>query len=324
MEKAQVDIVIPVYNAPEATEACIRSVYRHLNGLFGKIFIHEDKSPDEAVRGVLKRLSTEYLSLDVVYSPVNLGFAGAVNAGVARSSAPYVLVLNSDVVAKNDCISRVVSTLNRDPVIAAVNVAGERFYRVDFSSYIQTDGFVESNNLSGYAFLIRWVAFDQAGGFDISYGRGYYEDNELSRTLIRLGWKIGIQIDTSIDHKHQGSFSSVKCVSALIQNNRKKYYSRHPDAAKKVLVIGGKETYADISAENIGMLDRVVSGGGRVFWMTNKHFLLPNTGFKFVKKSTFRIFKLLHARKGSDRKITNVVVLPSCSWFKKWLVGWMS
>lgn len=159
-----VDAVVPVHNAPALARRCIESVLAHIGAGLGELVVVDDASDAETQQLLV---SLAHPRLRVVRSERNLGYGGAVNLGLAQCRAPLVLQLNSDVETRDDFLA---------PLGAAI----------------------PTNHLSGYAFLIRRSVFDAVGGFDPAYGRGYFEDTDLSRRILRTGAWLGVHPDTDL------------------------------------------------------------------------------------------------------------------------------
>ena len=53
----------------------------------------------------------------------NLGFAGAANEGIARTRAPFVLLLNNDAVVEPDYVARLAARLEFDGRLAAARAS---------------------------------------------------------------------------------------------------------------------------------------------------------------------------------------------------------
>ena len=99
LSNPSIDVVIPVYNAPELTRRCIDSVVTCLGRSIGYIYIQDDAS-DPETRQMLDSLPYEHIH--VHHAPKNQGFGASVNEAIKRSSASCVLVLNSDVEVSED------------------------------------------------------------------------------------------------------------------------------------------------------------------------------------------------------------------------------
>ncbi len=144
----------------------------------------------------------------------NLGFAGAANEGIARTGAPFVLLVNNDAVLSADYAARLAEALSADPPVAAVQglILSEDGTRID-SAGLEWNARGEAlpvlagraaseapaapfavTGVSATATLYRRAALDALreaeGGaaFDDSFF-AYYEDVDLSLRLARAGWK---------------------------------------------------------------------------------------------------------------------------------------
>ena len=89
-------VVVPVYNAAEATQACIESVLKHTSGNW-RLIIIDDASPDPAVMTILARYSG-IEGVNVVRNEANLGFTATANRGIRAAIDADVVLLNADTV----------------------------------------------------------------------------------------------------------------------------------------------------------------------------------------------------------------------------------
>ncbi len=69
--------------------------------------------------GERRRIAAEAPSARVIAFSRNLGFAGAANEGIARTRAPFVLLLNNDAVLEPDYTARLLARLSGDERLAA-------------------------------------------------------------------------------------------------------------------------------------------------------------------------------------------------------------
>lgn len=267
-DSSAVDVVIPVYNAPELTSRCIDSIYHHIGHRLGDVYVHDNAS--EAPTATMLD-SLRHPSLRVHHAPKNTGFGDAVNQGIAATRTPLVLVLNSDVEATNDFLGPLLETMEREPRLAAVTPGGNTYERYDFSRYAQRSGCVVTYNLSGYAFLIRREAFVQAGGFDPEFGLGFYEDTDLSRRLLRDRWWMGIHAGTDLKHVGHGSFRHVAELRELLNKNRRRYFERYAGARRQILLATGESRYTALPAGLREELEDVFVQGGEAYWASGHH-----------------------------------------------------
>lgn len=92
----EVAVVIVSFNTRERTLACVRSVREHPPAHHTEVIVVDNASAD----GSADALERECPGMTVVRAGGNLGFARAVNLGVERSSAEYVLLLNPDTIVR--------------------------------------------------------------------------------------------------------------------------------------------------------------------------------------------------------------------------------
>src|SRR5262245_61963896 len=204
MQRADaVDVVMPVYNAPELTRRAIDSVYARLGERIAELVAWDDAS-GEPTRAMPDALRPPRLR--VVHAAQNTGFGEAVNRAVASTRTPLVLVLNSDIEARGDFLPPLLDAMQRDPRLASVSPAGNSLDGYELPRYPRTHGYVRAFALWGYAFLLRRAAFEEVGGFDRAFGRGYYEDSDLTRRLLDKGWSLGVHPDAELFHEVHGSF----------------------------------------------------------------------------------------------------------------------
>lgn len=120
----EVAVVIVSFNTRERTLACVRSVIAHPPARRSEIVVVDNASHD----GSAEALEREFPGMSVVRSGGNLGFARAVNLGVARSTADYVLLLNPDTVVRPGALPALLAFARAHP---EHGVYGGRTFRED-------------------------------------------------------------------------------------------------------------------------------------------------------------------------------------------------
>jgi GT2 family glycosyltransferase len=265
MSRTPVDVVIPVYNAPRLTRRCVESLLAHLGPRLGDVHLQDDAS-DPPTAQMLDLL--EDPRLRVHHAPRNQGFPRSVNEAFTRTRSEFVLVLNSDTEARDDFLSPLIEALMADSRLAAVTPAGRQFRSYDLDRYARRNGLVVTHNLAGYAFLMRRNAWEEVGGFDSRFGRGYYEDSDLSRRLLERGWWLGVHPGAKIGHTIAGSFNTLPDRYELMGQNRDVYYELHPGAKRQVVLISGAQPFAALPSKLKDEAEEVLRGGGNVLWLT--------------------------------------------------------
>ncbi len=152
----------------------------------------------------------------------NLGFAGGVNAAVRYAEAPFVALINNDVILDRDWLATVRAAMDDDT--AAVQTilrdsnGGIDGAGIDISNGTlrQTKGGGEAWGVSATATLYRreLLRFDERLF-------AYYEDVELCARLHEGGWKT--KVVPEIKATHRGS-QSARHVEALYLRTRNRYW----------------------------------------------------------------------------------------------------
>jgi N-acetylglucosaminyl-diphospho-decaprenol L-rhamnosyltransferase len=175
-----------------------------------------------------QRIAAEAPSARVIGFSRNLGFAEAANEGIARTRAPFVLLVNNDAVLEPDYAARLAARLASDERLAAAqglvltddgrridgaglawNARGEAvpvLAGADASAAPRAP--FEVSGVSATATLYRREALEavapQGAAFDSSFF-AYYEDVDLSLRLARAGWRF--VCDPRAVARHEGSLT---------------------------------------------------------------------------------------------------------------------
>ncbi|MCX7184229.1 MAG: glycosyltransferase family 2 protein [Nitrosospira sp.] len=306
-------MVIPVYNAPELTRRCIDSVVARLGHSIRYIYVQDDAS-DAETREMLDQLPYECVRIH--HAPKNQGFGLSVNEAVGRSDASYVLVLNSDTEASDDFLPPLCAAMAADPKLAVIIPSGNYYATYDLNQYPrQPGGYILTHRLRGHAFLIRRDVFQEIGGFDPVFGRGYYEDIDLGRRLDLLGWRIGVHPTASIYHKGGGSFGRSLSYLELVRHNRNLYFSRYPNARRNILLFSGHRPLENLPPDLLDAIEIVFREGGCVHWLTRKPvpqlfcLHMPNRSM-----SLGVVIRLsLHGWLRPDKRVSEIWLLPDVS-----------
>lgn len=197
--------VIPSWNTAAYLEQCLNSLDAQ-TGVSIETVVVDNGSKDGSLE-MLKRRAVRHIAL-----PANLGFAAAVNLGVAETSAPFVLVLNADCFLAPACLPLLVAALTADRGLGGVqprilqegpddeNVriysTGQCLARSGASferGWGELDGPRHADRgevfgVSGAACLLRRELFTDLGGYDATYF-AFVEDVDLNARARLAGWR---------------------------------------------------------------------------------------------------------------------------------------
>ena len=168
-------------------------------------------------------------------SETNLGFAGGANAALRLSTAPYVALVNNDVVLQPDWLKHVRDALDRDDQLAAVQTLITRpDGRIDGAGIDISDGTfrqIGHGDAIGAPLAVAWgvsataTLYRRAAIGEHFFNEGffaYYEDVELCARLRASGWRIAVLPIVAATHRGSAT-ASVLGTHALRLRTRNRY-----------------------------------------------------------------------------------------------------
>jgi GT2 family glycosyltransferase/glycosyltransferase involved in cell wall biosynthesis len=243
--KRTVDIVIPVYNAPEDVRICVESVLRHTDARH-RLTLIDDASPDPRIGTLFAELAQRSLPhLRLLANPVNLGFTGTANRGMTLSRNDVVL-LNSDTIVSAGWLDALMRCADVDPAIGTITPFSNNAEILSFPRFCVNNpwhgddpaqvatalaraavpSYPDLPTGVGFCFYIRRTLIDDIGQFDPAYGAGYGEENDFCLRAAAHGWRNVLADDAFVVHTGGRSFTSQK--DALVPQNTQTLLARHP------------------------------------------------------------------------------------------------
>lgn len=209
-----VSIVIPVHNAVQYTAACIASIDRHTPQTHEVVLV--DNGSTDATAEWFARRDEGVL----IRNPHNLGFAAAVNQGMAAAEGDTVVILNNDTLVTHDWLGGLLRGFTRDPAIGItapvsnyvtgsqlVNTVDytdapseelEEFARARARQFVDSGFGVE--RLAGLCMAISRSVIESIGGFDTAFQVGNFEDDDYSVRARLAGFRLWVASDSYIHH----------------------------------------------------------------------------------------------------------------------------
>lgn len=241
-----IDVVVPVYNAPDDVRRCVESVLAHTGPGYRLVLI-DDASPDPGVARVLSEIATAgHPQVEILANAKNLGFTGTANRGFGLSRRDVVL-LNSDTVVTGGWLEALVRCAASDPAIGTITPWSNNAEILSYPRFCVNnpwsgnedpqplaDAFARSAVPSypelptgvGFCFFVRRALLDRIGGFDPAFGAGYGEENDFCMRAAAAGWRNVLADDAFVLHTGGRSFEKQK--DALVPKNTATLLARHP------------------------------------------------------------------------------------------------
>ncbi|MGX9348998.1 glycosyltransferase family 2 protein [Microbacterium sp. KNMS] len=104
-----IDVVVPVYGGWDHVEPCLRALEEQT--VAANVIVVDDRSPDDTA----DRIARAFPGVTLLRNGRNRGFAHTCNRGMAHGEAPYVLLVNSDVIAEPTLVEHVLSAFEAAP-----------------------------------------------------------------------------------------------------------------------------------------------------------------------------------------------------------------
>jgi len=244
-KQPDVSVVIVSWNARQALERCLDSLFARHPQLGLDVVVVDNQSDDGTAAMVRQR----YPGIGLIENFGNLGFAAACNHGlnVIDQNSPYVLVLNPDIYFTQDVLGPLIEFLGReveahvvtprilnpdgslqrtcrrrDPTVLSLlcSLGGRAdfslpFRRIPSYTYddLPPDETHEIEAASGSFLLMKRMVLVDTGGFDDRYYM-YAEDLDWCLTARRIGFRIFFFPQVSVYHD-KGTSSRQRPVRAL-------------------------------------------------------------------------------------------------------------
>ncbi|MCI8273615.1 MAG: glycosyltransferase [Clostridia bacterium] len=289
-----VDIIVPVYNAYEFTEECIKSVIRNTDLNKHTLILINDKSPDEKIFPMLKKYQEENTdkNIEVLDNEENLGFVGTVNKGMSYSKNDVIL-LNSDTEVTKNWVEKIqkcaysnkyiatVTPLTNNGTICSVpnfgidNELPKNMTLEEYAEMIEKSSknrYPQLTTGNGFCMYIKREVIKELGIFDAeTFGKGYGEENDFCYRALDHGYINVLCDNTFIYHKGTQSFKKENMTAtraALIEEHMGFLRKKHPIYVQKTDNFIANNPIRDIQ-ENININIKLY-GKKRILYLVNE------------------------------------------------------
>lgn len=216
------DIIIPVWNRPAETRRCLASIIETAPDV--RLIIVDTGSERETetiLQEVTDALDERALLLS---STRNRGFVAALNQGLARSEAPWAVVVRQSAVVSPGWLD---ALLERAASQQEAGLIIPRFSRAGAGRVKDTAAVArEADHGSFYAMLIRRSLYDAIGGFDPDLDGGEWCLKEYSRRALEAGYLTCRAAASHVAVTEEPRFGSVERRTDLAVRSRERVTAR--------------------------------------------------------------------------------------------------
>ncbi|WP_204241633.1 glycosyltransferase family 2 protein [Microvirga arvi] len=229
-----VQIIVPVFNAAHDTGELLTSIEKHTS-LPYEVLLFDDGS-DAHTKDFLRRVTEHNPRVTIISHEENVGYTRNINLAIQSSTADFVVILNSDTIVTPRWLEKLHEVISRDHQIAGVGPLSNAASWQSVPQVKAPDGtwavnqlppgmdtdqysrlvedlseaqFPDFPLLNGFCTLFRRAALEQVGLFDdLTFPRGYGEENDLCIRLGQAGFRLCVADHTFVYHKKSRSFGS--------------------------------------------------------------------------------------------------------------------
>lgn len=226
-----ISLLIPVFNGFEQATACLDSVLRFAPKEC-EIHVVDDASPSGDFKTHFEKLAQAKSRTHFRRNEFNLGFVKTCNEFFENQKNDDVIILNSDTrvtagwvenlrkaAYSNPSVGTVTPFSNNATICSLPEFCKENFLAPGISEHdyaeilrcLGTQDYPEIPTCVGFCTYIRRDLLNEIGFFnETAFGRGYGEENDLSRRAVKAGWKNVLDPKTFVFHQGSVSFGNEK------------------------------------------------------------------------------------------------------------------
>jgi len=259
--KPLIDVVITTAGRFDLLESCMDALYREAQSVPLTITLVDiDTRPDE--RASYKHLfeyqedkdpSKGVTQYKVHHAPTNIGFPAGANVGARQGRSPIIMFVGDDVELDDGAVGEVLQSF-RDETVGVVGI--KLLFPNNVSHPNRPSGKVQHVGLAlnlrgvpihplvgwspenpktqisrdawavtGACFSVRRELFSKAGGFDLVYGKGTYEDCDLCLKIRQMGKRIYLNAHATGRH-YTGANAEKRREAFPLQQNLQIFQTR--------------------------------------------------------------------------------------------------
>ena len=224
------DLVLLSWNHLEATQPCLTSLFEHTD-VPSRLFI-VDNGSEPNVRQFLHGVQPRGAIREVVVlqNETNEGFPNGMNRGMRASQAPYVCLLNNDLIFTPGWLSRMLNVAARHPELGVLNPTSSTFGNhpprgVSLNDYAERlaangDRYVEVGVCIGFCLLITREVIHRIGYLSAEVERAFFEDEDYSMRAQAAGFRCVVVESAYVFHAEHQSVKGLVDREALFRRNQ--------------------------------------------------------------------------------------------------------
>lgn len=311
----QASIIIPVWKGAAVIADCLAAVFAHSGERLLEVICVDNASPDDAVALIAQRFPQARL----ISQPVNLGFAGGVNAGWRAARGDVSVLLNQDCIVQAGWLDALLEALIAHPefgiagctilnVDGSINHAGAQLRKpIALGQHLIDRGGEQPravDYVTGAAMAIRRSTWETVGQFDDGFYPAYYEEVDYCYRARQHGLEIGYVPAATVRHlfsSREWQHDPLK-TWATHQHSRYRFVCKHFDTTElaqffelETAAIEAESSFELNAARRLGGRDTLRNlaeiaqrrATDRIAPLTVEHAQLLQVGFTQIARQAF-------------------------------------
>jgi len=260
MDNNIIDIIIVNYKSTDYLIKSVSSIYESSTKITPNIIVIDNHSSDN-----VELVNENFPQITLLQNTKNVGFAAAINQGIRKSKAKYILIINPDTLLVNDFFQPILDYMetHKDTGIigpkildtdGSIQGSARTFPNILTALYgrsspltkhfpnnpisrfnimtIGSDGIspMEVDWVSGACMLVRRQVITEIGPLDEQFFM-YWEDADLCKRARNRGWNV-VYLPKSSSYHYIGKSSYTRPLQSIYHFHRSSflYFNKHANA----------------------------------------------------------------------------------------------
>lgn len=256
MKTKKISIVIVNYKVEKQLIKCLKSIFVSKPKVSFEVIVVDNSGNNK----IEKNLINKFPQIRYINSFKNLGYGGGNNLGAKNALGEYLFFLNPDTLIVDNAIEQLYNFIESNkntgivsPLLVDINLKPfstqsrkeltplnavysfsflrkffpkKSIYNDDFLKNWDKKQAIEVEAIPGAALMISKKLFEKVNGFDEQFFL-YFEENDLSKRVRNLGFKLYINPNSRVIHEVGQSTKKLKNMEDVFKKSRFLYLKKH-------------------------------------------------------------------------------------------------